>query len=50
MLRDSYYSPPTWVDEQVFVALVPDDQYLGRVAAVLDFERYRALSGLAGVL
>ena len=43
MLRDSYYTPPTLLDEQVFAALVPHDHYLRRVAAVLDFERYRAM-------
>jgi transposase len=43
MLRDSYYTPPTPVDEQVFAALVPGDHYLRRVVAVLDFERYRVL-------
>src|SRR5437870_4267995 len=43
MLRESYYTPRTLVDEQVFAALVPADHYLRRVTAVLDFERYRAL-------
>lgn len=43
MLRDSYYTPPTLLDEQVFAALVPHDHYLRRVAAVLDFERYSVI-------
>jgi transposase len=43
MLRDSYYTPLTLLDEQVVAALVPGDHYLRRVTAVLDFERYRAL-------
>jgi|SRR5579864_6537725 len=43
MLRESYYTPPTLVDEQVFAALVPADHYLRRVKAVMDFERYRVL-------
>ncbi len=43
MLRESYYTPPTLLDEQVFAALVPEQHYLRRVKAVMDFERYRAL-------
>ncbi len=43
MLRASYYTPPSAIDEQVFTALVPDDHYLRRVKTILDFERYRTL-------
>jgi transposase len=43
MLRESYYTPPTLLDEQVFAALVPEHHYLRRVKAILDFERYRVL-------
>jgi transposase len=43
MLRESYYTPPTLLDEQVFAALVPEQHYLRRVKAIMDFERYRML-------
>jgi hypothetical protein len=43
LLRESYDTPPTLVDEQTFATLVPGHHYLRRVKAVLDFERYRVL-------
>jgi len=37
------YSPPTEEDRKFFDALIPPDHYLRRAAAVIDFERFRAL-------
>jgi len=43
VLRVSYERPQSALDERVFTALVPEDHYLRRVKATIDFERYRAL-------
>ena len=43
MLKDTYYTDPTEVDQLVFAKLVPPDHYLRRVKQVLDFERLRTL-------
>lgn len=42
MLKDTYYTPPTELDQLIFEALVPADHYLRRVKTTIDFERYRA--------
>jgi transposase len=41
MLKDTYYTEPTEVDQWVFEKLVPPDHYLRRVKQVIDFERFR---------
>jgi transposase len=43
MLKDTYYTEPTEVDQLVFAKLVPPDHYLRRVKQCIDFERFRAL-------
>ena len=43
MLKPSYYTKPTEVDQLVFEKLVPADHYLRRVKAVIDFARLREL-------
>ncbi len=43
MLKPSYYTEPTEVDQLVFEKLVPVDHYLRRVKEVIDFERLREL-------
>jgi transposase len=47
MLKDIAYLPPTEVDHYVFATLVPDDHFLRRVKATVDFERFRALLAAA---
>jgi transposase len=42
MLKDTYYTEPTEVDQVVFEKLVPPDHSLRRVKQVIDFERFRA--------
>ena len=41
MLKASYYTPPSELDQLVFAKLVPADHYLRRVKTLIDFERYR---------
>jgi transposase len=43
MLKPSYYTEPSEIDQLVFEKLVPADHYLRQVKAVLDFERLREL-------
>ena len=43
MLKDTYDTEPTEVDQWVFAKLVPPDHYLRRVKPCLDGERFRAL-------
>jgi transposase len=41
MLRENYYRPFTEVDQEVFTKSVPDDHYLRKVKALIDFEAFR---------
>jgi hypothetical protein len=41
MLKASYYTPPSDLDQLVFAKLVPADHYLRQVKTLIDFERYR---------
>jgi transposase len=43
MLRAWLHVPPTDLDQQVFEALVPDDHYLRRVKAAVDFDALRPI-------
>lgn len=43
MLKESYYTAPTEIDQLVFAKLVPPDHYLRRVKQCIDFERFRDL-------
>ena len=43
MLKDTYYTEPTEVDQLVFAKLVPPDHYLRRVKQLIDFDRFRDL-------
>jgi transposase len=47
LLKPWKYVAPTELDERVFAALVPEDHYLRRVKAVLDFTRLRPLMAQA---
>src|SRR5262249_23747634 len=42
MIAAASTSPFTELDQRIFADLVPEDHYLRRVAAVIDFERFRA--------
>ena len=41
MLKRSYYTEPTEIDKLVFDKLIPEDHYLRKVKAQIDFERFR---------
>jgi transposase len=41
MLRENYYRPFTEVDQEFFTKSVPDDHYLRKVKALIDFEAFR---------
>ncbi len=41
MLSPADYLPPDELDQRIFDTLVPQDHYLRRVRAVIDFERCR---------
>jgi transposase len=43
MLKESYYTEPTEVDQMVFAQLVPPEHYLRQVKRLIDFERFREL-------
>ena len=43
MLKESYYTEPTEMDQLVFAQLVPPDHYLRQVKRLIDFERFRDL-------
>lgn len=43
MLKETYYSAPTELDELIFTKLVPADHYLRQVKAVVDFTSVRQL-------
>ena len=43
MLKAEYYTVPTDIDRLVFDKLIPQDHYLRRLKAVIDFEPLRAL-------
>jgi transposase len=43
MLKETYYTAPTELDEQIFTKLVPADHYLRKVKAVVDFTSVRQL-------
>ena len=43
MLKESYYTDPTEVDQMVFAQLVPPDHYLRQVKRLIDFEQFRDL-------
>lgn len=43
MLKESYYTAPTEIDQLVFTKLVSPDHYLRRVKQCIDFERFRDL-------
>jgi transposase len=43
MLKDSYYTEPTEIDQLVFDKLIPPEHYLRRVKNTIDFERFRDL-------
>ena len=41
MLKETYYTAPTDLDQLVFGKLISADHYLRQVKSVIDFERYR---------
>jgi len=41
MLKSDYYTEPTQVDKIIFEKLIPQDHYLRKVKAVIDFEIFR---------
>jgi transposase len=43
MLKETYYTAPTELDELIFAKLVPADHYLRQVKAVVDFTSVRRL-------
>src|SRR5438132_10655751 len=43
MLKESYYTEPTEVDQMVFAQLVPPTHYLRQVKRLIDFARFRDL-------
>lgn len=43
MLKESYYTEPTEMDQLVFETLVPPEHYLRQVKRLIDFERCRDL-------
>jgi transposase len=43
MLKESYYTEPTEMDNLVFEKLVPPDHYLRQVKRLIDFARFRDL-------
>jgi transposase len=43
MLKESYDTEPTEVDQLIFAKLVPPEHYLRHVKRLIDFERFRAL-------
>jgi transposase len=43
MLKESYYTDPTEVDQMVLAQLVPPDHYLRQVKRLIDFEQFRDL-------
>src|SRR5262245_8870864 len=43
MIKSNYYTEPTEVDLMIYGKLVPEDHYLRRVKATIDFTRWREL-------